>query len=87
MMQRAPVIFVIVGILILAGICFGGYVFYQQKKLASISDFESCAQYYPVMTSYPGQCNTPDGRHFVQELSEEEKKKLIPPPFREELSE
>lgn len=31
------------------------------------------------MESYPEQCNTPDGKHFVRELSEEEKKKLIPP--------
>ena len=31
------------------------------------------------MESYPEQCNTPDGRHFVRELSEEEKDKLKPP--------
>lgn len=31
----------------------------------SIDTFEECAKYYPVMESYPEQCNTPNGGHFV----------------------
>ncbi len=58
----------------------GGKYYLDQKKLNSITDFESCAQAgYPVMESYPGRCITPDGRSFTQILSKEEQKKLLPP--------
>ncbi len=30
-----------------------------------IDSFEECAKHFPVMESYPEQCNTPDGQHFV----------------------
>lgn len=33
-----------------------------------VTNFEECALHYPVMESYPPQCNTPDGRHFVQDV-------------------
>jgi putative hemolysin len=37
----------------------------------AITDFDSCtAAGYPVLESYPPQCKTPDGRSFVQEVSE-----------------
>jgi len=37
------------------------------KNQALVSDFQSCAAAgNPVMESYPRQCNTPDGRHFVE---------------------
>lgn len=39
-----------------------------------ITDFESCAAAgNPVMESYPRQCNTKDGRHFVEDI------KMVPP--------
>ncbi len=39
---------------------------------AQISSFEDCAAAgYPVMESYPRQCNTPDGKHFVEEIPAE----------------
>lgn len=79
MQKGFSAIFIIVGVLILIGLGVWGYYFYNQQKLASIKNFDDCARNFPVMASYPGQCNTPDGRHFVQELSKEEKKKLIPP--------
>lgn len=57
----------------------GFFIFYQnQLKVKSVNSFDDCAKYYPVMESYPAQCNTPDGRHFVQQLSEGEKEKLKP---------
>ena len=30
-----------------------------------VDSFEECAKLFPVMESYPEQCNTPDGQHFV----------------------
>ena len=34
-----------------------------------VSSFEECvAAGNPVMESYPRQCNTPDGQHFVQDV-------------------
>jgi hypothetical protein len=30
-----------------------------------IDTFAECAKHFPVMESYPEQCNTPDGQHFV----------------------
>lgn len=35
-----------------------------------INSFEECAAVYPVMESYPRQCRTPDGRHFVEEIEQ-----------------
>jgi hypothetical protein len=79
-MQRGFVpilmILIVLGILLVGG--YLGYQKYQNSKLESIKNFEDCAKFYPVMASYPGQCNTPDGRHFVQTLSPEEQKKLEP---------
>ena len=80
--QRGIATSVILIIFLLAGVAIasGYFVFSQkQQKSKQINSFEDCAKYYPVMESYPEQCNTPDGKHFVQELSEEEKKKLMPP--------
>lgn len=38
---------------------------------ASVNDFLTCSEAgYPVMESYPAQCRTPDGRVFVEDLSE-----------------
>ncbi len=77
--------FTIVAILIIATALSAGYfVYYIDAKKAgklgnqNINSFEDCAKHYPVMESYPEQCNTPDGKHFTRELSEEENKNLIP---------
>ena len=66
---------------IFAGAGFYIYQNYSKSKVNSkITDFESCAKAgNPVTASYPGQCHTSDGRIFVQPLSEEEKKRLLPP--------
>ncbi len=76
--------FLVVAILTIAVALTAGYfTFYidakKTGKLSSyeINSFEECAKLYPVMESYPEQCNTPDGKHFVRELSEEEKDKII----------
>src|SRR3989344_3354810 len=81
MQKGFSLIIIILGtLLVLWLLSGGGYYLYNQQKLRSITDFESCAKYYPVMLSYPGQCNTPDGRHFVNELSDEERENLAPSP-------
>lgn len=33
-----------------------------------IDSFQSCSTRYPVLESYPEQCNTPTGEHFVQDI-------------------
>jgi len=44
----------------------------QQKNaptpIAQINSFEECAAKYSVMEAYPRQCNTPDGKHFVENI-------------------
>lgn len=78
--QRGIATTVILIIFLLSGIAIASayFVFFQKQQKAAVNSFEDCAQYYPVLESYPEQCNTPEGRHFVKELSEEQKKKLEP---------
>lgn len=65
-------------VVVLTGLC-GKYIF-DQQKLKSIIDFQSCKKAEnPVTTSYPAQCRTSDGRTFVQQLKLEDQKKLQPP--------
>lgn len=78
MQKGSTQISIVVLVVMIVGLTAGYYLFNQQK-LQNINSFEECAKYYPVMESYPAKCNTPDGRHFVQELSDEETKKLQPP--------
>jgi hypothetical protein len=55
------------------------FVFQNQKQnpqnkptpAAQINNFEDCATKYPVMESYPRQCNAPDGKHFVENIGNE----------------
>jgi len=48
---------------------------YQQKvSQSSITNFEECiAAGNPAMESYPRQCRTPDGKHFVESIPEHKK--------------
>ncbi|MFZ2887295.1 MAG: hypothetical protein WA021_05760 [Minisyncoccia bacterium] len=73
-------VFKIVGLLVLAAVL--GAIAMTVHNFASginspiqpaqvISNFDECAAAgNPVMESYPRQCNTADGRHFVEEISE-----------------
>lgn len=71
------ILFLIVGIAAASGY----FIFSQnQQKIKAVNSFDDCQKAgYPVGESYPAQCWTPDGKRFVQELSDEEKKKLVPP--------
>ncbi len=64
----------------------GAVFYFKQQKIKKISNFEQCGQAgYPILESYPAQCRTPDGRIFVQELTDEEKAKLKPPTICKDL--
>ena len=39
-----------------------------EKPVPVVNSFEECAELYPVMESYPEQCNTPDGKHFTNPI-------------------
>lgn len=67
---------ILLAVVIFAGLVYGTYFYFQQQRIKNINSFEECAKYYPVMESYPTQCNTKDGRSFTQKLSEEEQKRL-----------
>ncbi len=61
----------IFALFILIIIALGGWELYRmhnEAALARITDFDTCAAQYPVMESYPEQCATPDGRHFVRNI-------------------
>jgi hypothetical protein len=66
----------IILIILLAAIAAAAYFIFKNEALApdgkqnpvQITSFEECAAKYPVMESYPRQCNTPDGKHFVENI-------------------
>lgn len=42
---------------------------YSPKTSQDITSFEECIEAgYPVMESFPRQCNTPEGKNFVEEI-------------------
>ena len=56
---------------IIAIAVFAGYMLLTAKKDESpkITSFEECVSAgYPVMESYPEQCQTPDGKSFTREI-------------------
>lgn len=74
--------FLVAAILVIALASAYGYFAFSQdlkKKVTSINSFEECSKHYPVMESYPEQCNTPDGKHFTRQLTEQEKQRLASP--------
>ncbi|MBI1833936.1 MAG: Gmad2 immunoglobulin-like domain-containing protein [Candidatus Andersenbacteria bacterium] len=70
---------IILSILVLIGITIGFFHWQSKQKEADITTFEECgAAGYPIMESYPAQCRTADGKHFVQDIGNElEKQDLI----------
>ena len=57
-------------------ISIGIYFFLQYRltqKIIAIHSFEQCSKVFPVLTTYPAQCKTPDGRTFTQEVSSQDK--------------
>ena len=66
----------IIGIIAVMIILAGAGIYFGLNRQPSspshkITDFEECARAgYPVGESYPRQCWTPDGRHFVEEIEQ-----------------
>lgn len=63
---------------------FGAWVVLSQSGSSNvvkdIESYEDCvAAGYPVLESFPEQCNTPNGRNFVRELRDDEKSALEAP--------
>jgi hypothetical protein len=69
-MRGFSVVILVFLVTILALVGAGSFYLFNKQQLAAINSFEECAKKYPVMESYPAQCNTPDGKHFVQDLRE-----------------
>ena len=70
------IVLIILGTAIaLTFVYFTSYEF-QKQKASGINSFEDCAKHYPVMESYPEQCQTSDGKHFTRELPNEKKERL-----------
>lgn len=82
--MRSSLILGFFGTLIFGGAI--GYFFgydhgFSRIKTENISSFEECkAAGYPIMESYPEQCATPDGKHFVRQLLPTERQDNLPPP-------
>ncbi len=78
-MERGfSLVLILVVLGILSAIGFGSFYLFNKQQTTAINSFDDCAKKYPVLESFPEQCNTPDGKHFVRELSQEEKLKLAP---------
>lgn len=67
MKTKSIVLSVFAIIIVFVGIWM--YLKVPATSMGAITTFEECAALYPVMESYPEQCNTPDGKHFVHEIT------------------
>ncbi|HYE23253.1 MAG TPA: Gmad2 immunoglobulin-like domain-containing protein [Candidatus Paceibacterota bacterium] len=62
---------IVLAILALLGIIVAVYAYTKddpESVVAEPTSFAECAVLYPVMESYPRQCNTPSGLHFTEEV-------------------
>ena len=70
-----PLILLIIGVVIMVFLRGDEDTWIQDKtgrwikhgNPAEVTDFNSCAKYFPVMESYPEQCKTPDGKSYTKE--------------------
>lgn len=68
-MNKKSKIILFVAVLVAVFAAFFGWKAWQNAKIAEIDSFEECAAAgYPVLLTYPGQCKTPDGRTFVEQI-------------------
>ena len=63
-MKRNRILFVVVALLVAGVVGFFGGTYFRKPP---VNSFEECQQAgYPIMESYPEQCQTPDGKHFTR---------------------
>jgi hypothetical protein len=66
-------------ILVVGFFILNNYI-YNEKQADEINSYQACAEAgYPILESYPEQCQTPDGRTFTRELSEDDYRNMIAP--------
>lgn len=66
-------IYILISLIALGIVAFLFSSYLNPKNNINISSYEDCVSAgYPVLESYPEQCNTPDGQHFVRQLTLEE---------------
>ncbi len=72
--NKPIVIIVAVALVALLGVAIWSNAFRQEKdSVPIVTSFEECVQAgYPVMESYPRQCQTPDGKTFVERINTEQ---------------
>ncbi|MCK9187364.1 MAG: hypothetical protein M0P05_02415 [Candidatus Colwellbacteria bacterium] len=83
-MKKAIIFIVVIIILIIAGFFILNSYIYNEKQAENIdqtiSSYEDCVSAgYPSLESYPEQCVTADGKHFIRILPEEEIENIIAP--------
>lgn len=64
---------ILLGVLIVVGV-FAAAIFLEKNKTVNVSvnNFEECtAAGYPVMESYPRQCQAADGNNFIEDIGNE----------------
>ena len=84
MLQKPPLVrtFIISAALVLLGVAIGAGGFYWYSATTRpVTTFDECvkANGSQVTLMYPGTCTTKNGKTFTQPLTDEEKKRLIPP--------
>lgn len=61
---------IVAGMLLFGIVAAFGWQRFSRQQAPSITTFEECAKAYPVGESYPRQCWTPEGGHFVETVGE-----------------
>lgn len=72
-MTNRKIIFIVGFLIVIALILIGAIIFLlNSKRGENVNSFQDCVDAgFLVMESYPRQCNTNDGKHFVEELNED----------------
>lgn len=66
------IIFPTVLIIIMLGVGFLTWKYLNQKSTTNIDSFEECVtKGYPILESYPRQCQVPDGKTFAEYIGNE----------------
>lgn len=67
-MKKFPLLLILL-VVLLAGVITTFYFLKNKQDLSVIKSFDDCVRAgYPVMESYPRQCKTKDGKHFVEKV-------------------